>query len=131
MISKRTLFGAALLIAASAVSLPAFAYHGHHGYGGRVGIYIGPPVFGLGYYGPYGYPYYAPPYYGPSPYYYPPAVISPAPQTYIEQGAAPAPSQAQAYWYYCTESQGYYPYVQQCPAGWQKVAPQPPAPAPR
>jgi hypothetical protein len=51
---------------------------------------------------------------------------------YIEQGggqAAPAPQQTQAnYWYYCAESQAYYPYVKECPGGWQQVEPQPPAP---
>jgi len=134
MISKRIFLGAVLLIAASAISMPASAQYRHHGHGyygqARIGLYIGAPLFGLGYYGPYGYPYYAPPYNYPSPYYYPPAGGSPGPQTYIEQSAAPAaPGPAQSYWYYCAESQGYYPYVQQCPAGWQKVAPQPAAPA--
>jgi hypothetical protein len=29
------------------------------------------------------------------------------------------------YWYYCDATKGYYPYVKECPTGWQKVAPRP------
>lgn len=112
---------------------PAFAQHGHGGHGGwhgggHVGVYFGGPFLWPGYYGPY--PYYAPYY---NPYYYPPIVTVPAgPTTYIEQDqtqAAPeqAPEQApSASWYYCAASKTYYPYVKQCPGGWQRVAPQPP-----
>ena len=32
-------------------------------------------------------------------------------------------NQAQ-YWYYCQASQGYYPYVSECPSGWLQVVPQ-------
>jgi hypothetical protein len=103
-------FGAAL--AGLAVSGPAAA-HGR----GRVtfGLHIGVP---LGYYG-----YYPPPYYYP---YYPPSVVvvPREPTTYIERETAPAPD-AQSYWYYCPDSGSYYPYVKQCPGGWQKVPPQP------
>ena len=90
----------------------------------------GPRVhFGIGFGFPGYWPgYYYPPYY-PS-YYYPPVVAAPAaPPVYIEQGgipqAAPAPGQANNWWYYCAESQTYYPYVKQCPSGWQRVTPQP------
>ena len=31
----------------------------------------------------------------------------------------------QPYWFYCQDAQGYYPYVQQCPGGWQPVVPSP------
>jgi len=34
--------------------------------------------------------------------------------------------QAPPAWYYCPESKAYYPYVKECPGGWQQVAPQPP-----
>jgi hypothetical protein len=88
--------------------------HGHHGYSGaRVGVFIGP-----GWYPPF-YPYYYPPYYYP--YYYPPVVS--APPTYIEQ--ASSQTLAPGYWYYCGESNGYYPYVKECAGGWQPVAPAP------
>ena len=119
-------------------------YRGHgHGYGGgvRFGISLGVPLYGPGFYpAPYytypAYTYPAPIYTYPVPAYtYPGAVIgSSSPPVYIEQGtaqAAPAPSQAQAQaqgdWYYCAPSKSYYPYVGECPSGWQRVPAQPPA----
>ena len=82
--------------------------------GVRFGVVVGAPF----------YPWYYPPYY--SPYYYPPAVAAPAgPQTYIEQGGAQAAPAQSSYWYYCAESKTYYPYVKECPGGWQRVTPQP------
>lgn len=67
-------------------------------------------------------PYYPYPY----PAYAPPVVVMPpaAPPVYIERQAAPV--MEPGYWYFCNEAQAYYPYVQQCPGPWQKVAPQPP-----
>jgi hypothetical protein len=119
---------ALVLIAAllgAAASTPALA----HGRGGRVtfGLHVGVPFGWYGWhYPPHYYPYY-PPYYYP---YYPPQVVyvPSGPQTYIERApaqAAPAP-QAQ-WWYYCADARAYYPYVRECPGGWQRVAPQPPA----
>jgi hypothetical protein len=100
------------------------------GGGGWRGGWWGPGVFiGAGLAAPfwwypyYGYPY---PYAYPYPYGYPaysPPVVEGSPQTYIEQEAP-----AQQYWYYCQNPQGYYPYVRECPGGWQQVAPQPPPP---
>lgn len=87
-----------------------------------VGIALDPFLFGPWYYpGPY--------YYPPYNYPYPPVVTVPAtPPVYIErsQVAEPAPP-ASASWYYCANPQGYYPYVENCPGGWQAVAPRPPA----
>jgi len=100
-----------------------------HGGGGR-----GPgwwPVIGLGlgvgmwelsrpYYYPYGHYYYDPP-----------VIIQQQPsEVYIQQApeAAPQPVQEPVYWYYCPDPQGYYPYVKQCPKGWMRVIPTPPAP---
>jgi hypothetical protein len=109
-------------------SASALAQHhgGHVRFG--FGVFVGP---GFWYPPPYyGFPpYYYPPYYYP-PYAYPPVVTGPAPPaTYIEQGSAqPAPAQPPGYWYYCVEPDGYYPYVKECPGGWQRVAPQPPPP---
>jgi len=115
---------------------------GHGGYirGGHgnvgVGVVVNPFWFTPGYYSsPYYYPraYYAPYYYPSyyySPYYYPPSVVTvpTEPPVYIERGedAGPAP-QASASWYYCADPQGYYPYVEQCPGGWQAVPPRSPA----
>lgn len=100
--------------------------HGHvHGGNVRFGISLGFPV-----YGPRFYP--APYYAYPAPVYaYPPLVVGPAsPPIYVEQGPAhaeAAPAQAQGHWYYCAASQAYYPYVGECPAGWQRVPAQPPS----
>ncbi|HEU0289892.1 MAG TPA: hypothetical protein VFR39_03995 [Burkholderiales bacterium] len=82
------------------------------------GFYFGAPAF-------WHYP--SPYYYYPPAYYYPPVGVEPAsPATYVERGDARAGrEQAQDYWYYCPESQAYYPYVKQCAKGWQKVPPQP------
>lgn len=66
----------------------------------RLGVFIGAPL-----YAPLFYP-------APSDYY------SPAP-VYIEQAPTPA------YWYFCPASNAYYPYVPECPGGWQPVLPQP------
>ena len=112
---------AILLLGAGGVG-NAWADHGH----GHFGVIIGP------YWGPW--------YYPPHPYYYPPyypqvVVERPAPQVYIEQQPAPAAQPAPPapvvaapvnYWYYCAAARGYYPYVRECPSGWQKVLPQPP-----
>jgi hypothetical protein len=109
-----------LAILGSAFAQSASA-HGYYGHGGRVvvGVGIGAPYWGWGW--GYGYPY-------PG-YYYPPAYTYPAypaqPSTYIQQDAAPAPAPQQNYWYYCSDAQAYYPYVKECPGGWQRVAPQP------
>jgi hypothetical protein len=80
--------------AASGGSSGQHHHHHHHG-GTRVFIGAGFVAWPAAYYG-----------YGPG-YYYPPAAVMPAPQ----------------YWYYCTEAAGYYPYVQQCPGGWELVIP--------
>jgi hypothetical protein len=98
----------------------AWADHGYYGHGrAHFGVVIGAPFY---------------PWYYPSPYYYPPyspVVIERAPPVYIEQsGPAPAatPQASQGnYWYYCSASRTYYPYVNECPGGWQRVAPQPPS----
>ncbi|MEY4730481.1 MAG: hypothetical protein RL020_1639 [Pseudomonadota bacterium] len=98
----------------------AWAGGGHHGHGHGGGHWHGGFSLNIG--APFFWPYYA-----YAPVYYPqPVVVAPAPQVvYIEQAQAPiAPPQAQQYWYYCGNPQGYYPNVQQCPAGWQKVLPQ-------
>jgi hypothetical protein len=93
-----------------------------HGGGWRGGWWGPTVVIGAGpwwypYYG-YGYPY-AYPYANSA--YPPPVIVDNAPQTYIEQDAQ-TPQQD---WYYCQNPQGYYPYISECPSGWQPVAPQP------
>ncbi len=126
----------AVMVRAPRAAEPAFA-------GGRVrvGIFVGVPLFGFPYYYPhyyyphYYYPHYYYPHYYYPPYYYPPyyqttVVVPSQPTVYIEQGSQPsvqpsAQPQQQGYWYYCADSRAYYPYVRDCPGGWQRVAPQP------
>jgi len=43
----------------------------------------------------------------------------------------PPPYSGSSFWYYCADSKLYYPYVQQCPAGWLKVVPNPNTAPPR
>ena len=112
----------ALVLATAVVAAPAYAggrYHGGHYHGGsRIVFGLG---VGLGYpWYPYGYGYY--PYYAPAYAYYPPYAVQPQPQVYVEQ---PQVQQPAGYWYYCSDSRAYYPYVKDCAAGWQRVAPQP------
>jgi hypothetical protein len=111
-------------------------YYGHGG-GVRFGIGFGVPFYGPAYYPyapypAYGYP--APAYGYPAPAYgypgYPPQAAAPSgPPAYVEQGNAmtapppaygdqgnamtPPPSaQSQGnWWYYCTDSKGFYPHV--------------------
>lgn len=93
--------------------------HGYHGHAG-FGLYFGAPYYSYPYYG-YSYPYYATP----------PVVTVPAsPPVYIQQAPPAAVNQQNPanYWHYCTNPEGYYPYVQECPDGWQLVEPTPPAP---
>jgi hypothetical protein len=82
--------------------------------GGWYGPYWG------GYWDPYWYPGYYPYPYPASAYYPTSAAYEPMtePLSYIEQPAA------QSYWYYCEDARAYFPYVQQCPAGWLTVVPQ-------
>lgn len=93
---------------------------GHHIRGSHAGFGVIAVSSAVWYYSP---PYYYPPYYGPWP-----AVAPSSPPVYIEQGQAeptPAPEESQAYWYYCPDAKSYYPYVKQCPGGWQRAVPQP------
>ena len=74
---------------------------------GRIGIGIGLP-----------FPIYSPP---------PPAVVSPPTPVYIEkpENLIPPGETLANWWYYCSESDAYYPYIKECPAGWRQVSPQP------
>jgi hypothetical protein len=75
------------------------------------------------------YPWYHAPRTHYYPYYAPVVVVPAAPPVYIERYAESEPPRdvaPQHYWYYCAEARAYYPYVKQCPGGWQRVAPQPP-----
>jgi hypothetical protein len=69
----------------------------------------------------FGFPvYYSPWYYPPPVYYpYPAVVVPPSPPVYVER------DRPEDWWYYCDQSKGYYPYVKECPGGWQRVSPVP------
>jgi len=65
------------------------------------------------------------PYYTFQPYSSPPAVTPFSPPAYIDQGTAlnfqsPGPNSTN----YCSSPAGYYPYIQECPSGWQRIEPQ-------
>lgn len=108
-----------LLLMGTFATESAFAHRGRVVVG--VGLGFGFPYYAYGPYYPY-YPYY-PSYYYP-PYYPAPVVVQQQPSVYVEQPQA-QPSQPSGFWYYCADSRAYYPYVKECPAGWQRVAPQP------
>lgn len=94
--------------------------HAGHSTHSRVGIGL---YFGL----PYAYPYYPFPYY-PYSYYPPPVVVAPSQApVYIEQSPSTTEqgSVEGYYWNYCEKSENYYPYVKECPDGWQKISPTP------
>lgn len=105
---------ATALVLMTAATGIAWAQHGHYHDHFRSRVYIG-----VG-------PFWDPWFYAPPPtYYYPPPVVYTSPPVYIEQAPSPAPA-ASSYWYYCPEAKRYYPYVKDCPGGWQQVAPTPP-----
>jgi hypothetical protein len=111
MKQAKAVLALSMILLSTAASAPALAW-GHGGV--RFGVVIGAPF----------YPWYYPPYYSYPPYYYYPSAPA-TPQTYVEQGDPQAAPGQQSYWYYCAESKTYYPYVKECPGGWQRVTPQP------
>ena len=100
--------------------IPRGRYHsGHSGFG----FYFGAPYI-------YPFPYYNSQYYPPAYQYYPPITVQPeSPPVYIQQTPPTTQEYPPGYWYYCSKPQGYYPYIKECPDGWQQVEPTP-APTP-
>ena len=107
----RALVAALLLLLGAAASAPVLAHGSVH-----FGVGIGVPLYS--------------PWYYPPPYYYPypsPVVVQNQPPVYVERAPAQAvAAPADSYWYYCTDSKTYYPYVKSCSSAWQRVRPQPP-----
>lgn len=102
---------------------------GHHGgWGHGRSFYSLGFGFGPGYYGGY-YPYYGG-YGGYGGYYgYPSVVAVPAsPPVYIQQSPPVSHQYQPGYWYYCSNPEGYYPYIKECLNSWQQVEPRPSAP---
>jgi hypothetical protein len=109
-------------------------YAGGYGYGGGWRPAAYGPGWGRGYgygygngwrgnwagAGYYGYP--AGAYYGPAVAYAPPVVTYASPPQPMVLASQPQP----AVWYYCQASAQYFPYVQECPTGWQTQAATPP-----
>ncbi len=103
--------------------------HRHHH--SRVGVYIGASLVVSPFY------YYPRPYYYYDPYYpyYRQIIVQEQPVVYMEQAPsvapvapppAAAPQAQQQYWYFCQDTQTYYPHVQTCATPWQRVIPHAP-----
>jgi hypothetical protein len=83
--------------------------HGH----ARIGVYIGP------YWGPW---------WGPPAYYYnysAPIVVERSSPVYVETPSVVEAAPVSNYWYFCRPANAYYPYVKDCPSGWERVSPRP------
>lgn len=105
---------AGALIGADASAAPGHWHGGHHHHGGaHVGLFFGAPLYWHDY-------DYGPPWYG-APYYRYDLLVPAQPPVYIERNAAP---ESRPTWYFCSDPQGYYPYVKQCSTGWRAVAPE-------
>ncbi len=120
MKTTRIVLAIAMTLAAALAADSALAW-GRHGPRVAVSVGFGVPFAAFPYYYPY------PPYYSPysPPYYAAPVVVQQQPTVYVEQPAQTQPQQPTGYWYYCSDPRAYYPYVKDCPGGWQRVAPQP------
>jgi len=102
---------------------------GYYGYGpGYYGYYWPGSYYNYGYaYGPYGY---VPPGINGGVTYieHEPEAVSnkPAP-VHAPDGAASAPPRGTQWWYLCNSPRGAYPYVRECPDGWERVPAVPPS----
>lgn len=104
---KSTTKLALVALALTAGCASAWADRGH----ARIGVYLGP------YWGPW---------WGPPAYYYnysaPVVVERPV---YVETPPVVQAAPAISYWYFCRSANAYYPYVKDCPSGWERVLPKP------
>jgi hypothetical protein len=115
---KKSAAVAVAAVALLATSASAWSHDGWR-YRGRSSVHLGFSFGG---------PIYGPPVWYPAPaYVYPPAVvIPPAPRVYIERDAPVVlHDNAPGYWYYCRESDTYYPYVRDCAGPWERVPARP------
>ncbi len=129
---KLKIFLGLLLSSGLSVTGSALADPWHGGYHGRAHVGVGVVI------NPYWGPWYVEPGYYPG--FYPRTIVIErqlepvyVQQRYVQQASSPVTESAlpaapaENYWHYCAESKNYYPYVKECPAGWQKVSPQPPS----
>jgi hypothetical protein len=87
----------------------AWADRGHHPH---VGVYFGPV------WNPWWYP--------PSVYYYPPpVVVERTTPVYVDPPVVVETAPQVNYWYFCRAANTYYPYVKDCPGGWERVPAKP------
>lgn len=111
---------AAVVVALLALTVASGAQAQRWGHGhshSRVVIGVGVPI---------GWPYWHYSYY-PPPYYYAPRVAVPGETViYVEKsGAESVPGDDPThYWYFCRDSNTYFPYVKECASPWQPVVPQ-------
>jgi len=83
---------------------------GHGRHGAHIGLFIGVPLL-LHHWWHYSYP---PP---------PQVVVVPRePEVYVDRGGG----ERGGYWYHCDRPEGYYPYIKECPGGWQREVPRAP-----
>jgi hypothetical protein len=54
------------------------------------------------------------------------AAVLPAPAPAPAPIATPVPEGTGGHWFFCADSNTYYPYVTQCASPWQRVVPTPP-----
>ncbi|WP_394754063.1 hypothetical protein [Crenothrix sp.] len=103
----------------------------HHGGGFGRGFYGFGLGYGLGSYGGF-YPYGGYGGYGRyGGYYGYPSTVITVPETppvYIQQSRPVAQNYQAGYWYYCSNPEGYYPYIKECLTSWQQVEPRPSVP---
>lgn len=85
--------------------------HGFPRHHTHVGIAIGIPLV-------------AAPWYYPAPQIYTNPPVAALPQAYIEMNSRQQQPSG-SWWYYCHDPEGYYPYIKECPRGWERVDPQP------
>ena len=104
-----------VLLAILSIS-PAYAERGSGWRGGWVAPALigGVIAYDMAYPYRYAYPYPYPVYEQAYPVFVQPAPVQPQVQAVIPT------------WYYCNSAKAYYPYVANCPEGWQPVAAQPP-----
>lgn len=140
---KILMFTLASVMMAASLQAHAGGGHGHrHGGGARVGVYIGAPLL-FAPWGVWGAPYYSSYYYSPPPVVVRERVVVREPLVFYDERGNPVPAQGQVaqapaqtqapqspsgtpVWYFCAESQTYYPYAQTCASPWQRVIPHPP-----
>lgn len=125
-----------------------FTYGGPYWGGWGWPVVPWPGVYASSFYYTPGYAYgYVPPHY----VYGPPGVVAstggvvyvereagtvstqqpaPAPPPAARSPAAPAPPAGTQWWYLCSSPRGAYPYVRECPGGWERVPAVPPDQAP-